>query len=329
MKARDVAFIGNPTKSGAACDQDAFLIGGTDTTSGNSTTSMFQGYGSSFENCTFDHIRRGFYGRNAGNAFQIGNPVWSLTCGSDATAAAIEFDGTGLDGVGNLVINPVIEMNNYVYGVKLGPHGQHTFINPGFYDGSATTLACFRLEGGSVANIAIGGWYSLTGDKFVSSDGTASNSITILRGSGMATPFVFGGPTTKVQPNYPTGSESTRVFEVKRSANEPVNPDMSLLTVSQSGQVSASGPTPKFVAGTVTHDATGLIQATGNLSLYAAADTNRIIIQRGLLSLRHMATSARPAATIGAGTIYHDDTLGFPVYSDGTVWRKLGTDTVV
>lgn len=322
---QDVTFFGALT--GAACNKDAIILGGTDVPADydpHGPSMYFQGYGSAFRDIQFNGIRRGFRGHNAVNAVYIENPVWSTTCGGGPDAAAIEFDGSGLDTIGNLVVNATIEVVAYTYGVRLGPNGKNTFINPGFYDPGAPYAAAFYLFGGSGANVAVGGNYQVPIASFVASDGNSGNDIAIQTGSSF---FGSGGELhrsalTTVQPTAASASNDHSIFEVRRSVSEETNPNTVNLRVQANGAVRADGPSAQFKAGNTRISNSGVVSDSGPLALYAGTEGHPIQPYRGYFRERSRSTDTRPSASgLGVGTCYYDTTVGKPVWSDGTVWR--------
>ena len=145
------AFVG--AKTGAACDQDAIVCGGTKNIEGQSGWDHgFQGYGTLVEGNFFSGIRRIVYGRTFFNANRIiGNTAWT-TCGHSA-GAAIELDGdaageaSGSFAVGNVISDNLIEMPNYLYGIRLRYASRNTIRHNNLYDAhDATTQVGVMVE---------------------------------------------------------------------------------------------------------------------------------------------------------------------------------------
>jgi len=338
---KNVTVAGNPSKSGAACDQDAIILGGTSATSGNLVTSWFSGYGTHIQDISFSRIRRGVYARAGCNAITVTNPTFDIYCGGTAGYAAIEIDGLALDGVANVFINPVIEMTNYVYGVRIGPNGHNVFINPGFYDMGSSFLACFYLFGGSSANLSIGGWNGNVDPsvKWVAGDGNSGNSISVQASNCFYTPITFAGNPASggisgvvVCPAAATGVETSKLLRVVRSTLEATNPNVEIASVWQNGQINTQGASASLnvTNGTSVANYTdsSIIKPSGDLLLYAGTgSTDSIRLMRGTFQIKTFTTAGRPAANAkGAGTMYYDTTVSKPVWSDGTTWRDaMGT----
>lgn len=153
----DCAFIGNPSKAGATCDQDAIVCGGTVSATGNSVSDGFQGYGTLIQSNYFNKIRRAIYGRMYFNGNNIrDNTIWNQ-CGGGA--AAIEIDGDPLGGaslaVGNNITGNLIELGTYTYGIKLSHADNNTLAANSGFDKTSST-ATVRIESTCNFNTVIG-----------------------------------------------------------------------------------------------------------------------------------------------------------------------------
>jgi hypothetical protein len=120
----DCAFTGS--KTGTACDQDAVILGGTDTIGSRNATSAFGGYGSYVNNNFFSGIRRCVVLQNWSNSNVIRDNTVSASCGA-ATAgiAPIELDSGGTGSIddhhcmGNFISGNLLEIANYSHGIIL------------------------------------------------------------------------------------------------------------------------------------------------------------------------------------------------------------------
>jgi hypothetical protein len=192
LRLTGVAFWGNPGKSATACDQDAIVLGGTNTgTSDGTANSPFQGYDTVIERCSFDRIRRGVYLRTYANGVVIANNIWGHNCGSNlAGGAAIESLGdvtnadSGLDITGN-----VVEMGGYPYAIKCQYTLNAYIAGNNYYDQSATTLAYIRLESNAIYNTIIAGFHSDTKPHVSEAVGAAGNNTIITGHQAQATLF--------------------------------------------------------------------------------------------------------------------------------------------
>lgn len=155
-KISDNQFYGS--KNGVLNDQDAIILGGTGTVSDGSSTAPFQGYGGYIQHNHFNHIRRAVYGRTYVNGFPVTeNTVWEQAGSNLAGGAAIEFvDSSGVNSnAGNLIERNLIEVINYVYGVKFSANGVWNSVKAnGCFDGDlgVVFVACTRFEGNSKFN---------------------------------------------------------------------------------------------------------------------------------------------------------------------------------
>jgi len=155
-----VAFYGNPTRAGTACDQDAIVLGGLTETIDGANTAPFQGYGTRIHGTFFDRIRRAVYLRTYANGVQVTDLcVWNK-CGSNlAGGAAIELLGlSNSTCTGNYIVGNLIEMVNYAYAVKAAYAVNNTFGPNNLFDMTATTLAAYRFEAGANYNLVTDGY---------------------------------------------------------------------------------------------------------------------------------------------------------------------------
>ncbi len=152
-------FYGSADKGFSTCDQDAILLGGVGSLlhTGN-PDAPFQGYGTVIDTNFFDRIRRAcFFRTYCANTSFVNNVLWQH-CGSDATAAGLEFDGVN-NVSGNYIAGNLIEMTARVYGIKLTNSNSNTFSHNSFTDAAvgAVALALIKIVSGG-SNIIIGGF---------------------------------------------------------------------------------------------------------------------------------------------------------------------------
>ena len=148
------AFIGNPSKKGTQCDQDAIVLGGSNVpASGDfdlTDNGPFQGYGSIIEGNWFNRIRRIVHGQVYSNGSIIrDNTAWQF-CGSNLTGGAcIEINpgaSAGSSAFGNVISSNLIEVANYPYGILIDYAQGNTLSQNNFYDQQTTTLAYIRMN---------------------------------------------------------------------------------------------------------------------------------------------------------------------------------------
>lgn len=149
----DTSWVGNPSKAGVTCDQDAIVLGGTTTNLDDSDNAAFQGYGTVIRENNFHRIRRAVLFQNFANGVIVrDNNIW-VSCGSNlANGAAIEFAPTAGTGIfGNVVDSNLIETLGYVYPIKLAGTGGMdvsgcSITHNNFYDPAGGTLGYIRLD---------------------------------------------------------------------------------------------------------------------------------------------------------------------------------------
>ena len=117
LHAHNMTVRGNLTKTGTACDQDAFVLGGTTATYDNTVASGFAGYGAAITHCRFDHIRRAVYMRVWVNGVTVSRNWINAACGSNLGTSGAPFEiDTGAVGFarGNLFEQNTIQLGNGV-----------------------------------------------------------------------------------------------------------------------------------------------------------------------------------------------------------------------
>lgn len=157
--------IGSPDRHRTTCDQDAFILGGTNTPSApdydTTDNGPFQGYGTVIEKNYFGRIRRGVLGQTYANANVVQNNNFWNTCGSNLTdGCAIEFIGdVASEASGNYITGNLIEMPGYKYGIQLTRAHQNIIIGNGCYDPEPThSVAAVHLGTDATWNLVIDGF---------------------------------------------------------------------------------------------------------------------------------------------------------------------------
>jgi hypothetical protein len=318
VRIHDFYMSGNQAGIGAPT-QDGFVLGSTSATNGSSATAPFQGYGSRIYDGVFDCIRSGVLGQTWCNNVTFGpNLVFATSCGGDATHGAYTFNGQGHHLTeGNVILSGFVEAMHYVYGIVCIDASENIGVGVGFWDPGAGFLGCGYDDSASLSLLGCYGPGS-----FVGAIGPSLFSG-VARGA-----WVFGGTPGQIDgtalvtvrpANYEPADGLAEMIEVRRSLGEGINPNAVEFKVNYQGDVTASG-TGSFGGGVVELGASGIV-ATGNLVVYAGADTNVIRATRGLFADRIFTTAARPAASIGSGACYWDTTLHALGVSDGTTWH--------
>lgn len=146
----DLLISGSPNQWQATCDQDAIVLGGTDTTQvGGVLTSAFAGYGGYIRNVSFSRIDRAVYARNFVNGIPITQCWIDRSCGSARTgtaAAPFIIDAGGLapahESYCNLIRENCIEVEGgYAYGIVLGQGTRYTVVeHNSFFDSGPNYL---------------------------------------------------------------------------------------------------------------------------------------------------------------------------------------------
>ena len=195
LKIHDCAFVGNQSKGGTSCDQDAIVLGGRTYTIDGATTedSPFQGYGTVIRSNYFGRIRRAVFGQQFCNGVVVrDNNVW-ISCGSNLPGgAAIELLGTVASHVfGNVIDANLIEVANYPYGIKLDLAEVNTISGNGFFDGAGgTTLGYIRFSSvnGKFNNVICG--YGSTAFPHVSEAIVGQNTVLNSNNGGQSFQYV-------------------------------------------------------------------------------------------------------------------------------------------
>jgi len=325
---RDNSWSGNAAKYHETCDQDAIVLGGSSTTQGGDTaSSAFGGYGTVIERNYFDRIRRGIYGRAHCNSVVIRDNMWQGTCGSDNTAGALEFDGTGAVALSNYMSGNLIEMLGYVYGYVFRNSGSNKVFGDSFWDAGDNTLASIRLvSADSVDN-------EFLGCRFVSPqiiDDTGSDAYIATVGRRVISPMEFQKRLV-YRPGTEVGEGTDIFFGMYRSVSDPVNPNEKIFSITKGGALYIAG-TESTPNGSITVKNYGSYQtsygvegvvSTRNLNLYANTVNDYVRIARGFFALPVYTSDARPNVNGRAGSIIYDSDLAKCILHNGTAWVNM------
>lgn len=353
MWVHDVTVLGHSTKQGQACDQDAFVLGGVDTKDiGGAVNSIWQGYGTVIERIYFDRIRRGVWGRASVNGLAVRNSLWTVRCGATPAEAALELDGMSVVNaayiqVGNVITDNIFEVTAYPRPIRIRNSKKNYFAGNGFYDYTALFESVYTLTGEASltdGNSMDDAYYEsamVTNDELIDVTGIINGSaVPIIRtGNNLRNVQLSTGPDggpLLVQPHKALADESTLILNVRRAVQEVTRGNADVIRLQNNGSMALRGLSAGLNVGPdgnsgVAYDASGPQRlGAGNLLLAAGSDNNTVTVGLGALRLRQRSTAARPAAaTVGRGAVIFEDTLGFPIYSDGTNWRSFATDAVV
>ncbi len=163
VQVQSVEFHGNPQKSGATCDQDAIILGGTGTdlwTGG--ANAPFQGYGSVIRGNYFNHIRRGVWLRTYANGVVIeGNTWWQNTGSNLPGGAAIELQGIPSDFCsGNYVTGNIVEMGGYEHAVTAAYSIHNVLVGNGWYDAGSRVVSFVHFGTAAIQNLLVDGFHA-------------------------------------------------------------------------------------------------------------------------------------------------------------------------
>jgi hypothetical protein len=319
--AHHMTVLGNPTKSGSTCDQDAFILGGTTTATNNTgPTDAFQGYGSVIAECHFNRVRRAVYLRTYANSVVVRDNNLGSECGGDC---AFEIDATagfvrGCEFSGNL-----LEMPGYLYGfVVSGAANNNTFAANSFWDGNAGAnrqLYCYYFNSGANGNTVIGPVQNDAGTSRFLYDANTSVPNHVIDGTLYGAMYFQNAVTI-------TGATT-----MSGAAN--VDGLLSL----RDGMSAAP-----VISGTLARLGYGSgvpywsIQNSGSpvdsrlLRGYNSSGTPVIELdtKSGFVRIAGGPTGSRPWTGFGDGTQWFDTTLEKPIWLCGSVWRDASGNAV-
>lgn len=153
LRIHDNVFIG--TASGTSACNDVFILGGTGTTNGNLTTSLFSGYGSTIRENSFEQIRRVALLQSGANNIQFVDNNVDANSGF-STGGAFEFNPT-TQASGNYIAGNLFEATNYEFfsnvTTNTGTVTMNDFVGNGLFDSSATTSAYFNWNAITNTNV--------------------------------------------------------------------------------------------------------------------------------------------------------------------------------
>lgn len=310
------AFIGNIANSGTNCQQDAILLGGTGNGEGTDDIQAgFQGYGTKLQDNYYGHIRSVVFQTYA-NAIEVQNETFSTSCGSNlAQGAPFRFQpmaGFGASGV--KIIGGTVEMGGYPYVVALMNDSQaNTFDNIGAYDDGATTLGYIYAGASNCSyNYVQVGLFNQSKPSVAGNAGTiATWTIIDPRNQNSYMPGGVTMPTI----TFANGLGSTRQATISSGGRiwSAVTPD----TTSGGPMSINTGPGGSYFDLTAFsqrfYDQAGVLMA----EIMAGKGAGAIRVGAG-------ATGNRPpAATVGAGSLWYDTTVGKLIVSTGSAWQVV------
>jgi hypothetical protein len=317
----DCAFFGARSLTGSACVQDGIILGGTTRSYGSGADFAFGGYGSVVRRNFFSSIRTAVRCNVWAESNVIDYNMISTECGG---TAAIILDTTSTPGTmttdvphlsGNILSSNRIAITNYTYGVLAKGNVRRTMaFGNTFWDNSLSTcLAAYRTD--TVSGDAAGGQFTIFGayneaPALLSDPVGQSAAYNVDNNYG--TTFWNGAATFHANVAIDSGGQ----LSVTNTAVSAV-----LAGVGGGSGVgyfqfaNAGNPTTRTVLRAI--DSSSATQATIDPTGTAAVSVGvGKVIKTG-----NGVTGSRPAASIGAGSVWYDTTLSKPIWSDGTVWR--------
>lgn len=253
----DCGFIGSPSRSGTNCDQDVWVLGGTNASAAvvggvierdynDEVDAPFQGYGTVIRDCHFNRVRRAILMQDDVNGILISGLHIQGNSGSNIGDAAAAIDLQAGIHTDTALIKPVtsnkiafclIEQPGYTVGIALRRAINTQLISNDFYDTLPAANANIQLDNDSRNNLIIQGWGESGDCPGVLDNTTGGGGNTIITSqSNIESKFqgpirVTGTPTFEtsirayaqannvdIQPLATVASENTALFRMRRSA---------------------------------------------------------------------------------------------------------------
>ncbi len=264
-------------KKDGNCDDDFWIAGGVgvlvdgEMVFDNSETSPFQGYGSLVQNCFFNGVRRGLFGRTFFNANRFINNTFWQQCGSNLSVGArapIEIVGGATSGsTSNSIKNNLLEIRgHYDYGIILDKCNWTEITGNDTYDAEGQFISPVYVKDNCVATMI---WASLAdnGGVYVTAENDDFSSIILITAetarqsrfpsinaipSSAANPNRFGASRfvasgtgvnpacLTIQPEDGPGN-NTEVFQIVRQADASTDPGVQIFAVSHRGEITVGG----------------------------------------------------------------------------------------
>jgi len=197
--------IWSGTASGASAVNDALILGGTGTTSGNLTTSIFQGYGSVIRDNIFAQVKRAaLFQSGANNIVFTANYVQNS---GNPTGAPVEFapSASGSQSSSNYITGNLFELPAYKFCISV-TQGQtvtgNMFVGNGCWDTAsapADTTALYNFAAGQY-NTVIPGISNVTTSSGITLSAGANVSLNNFVSSLMANSTTAVNPVALVIP---------------------------------------------------------------------------------------------------------------------------------
>jgi hypothetical protein len=356
-KFHNLTVVGNPSKTHAQCDQDAFVFGGNTNIYTTTATGPFGGYGGSVTSCSFDRIRRAVWCRVYCTINIFDNHINQAAGAADGTAAAIDID-VDTAGVGfcndNRVFNNYIETQGYVYGIAIRGGRNNTVVNNGFWDPTpGHTLASVYCSETALNNLVVNLSEGETTIDFI--DAHPGNNMFVGRDNTHGGMKILGG-VNFADTGKATLYEGALVVEGNGvDANAPLQVKPNQTTIPGDGaelirvaRHIGAGWHPGETAFSVRHDGTAVIPlpgtgvnmqdgyihdgklwkrwSAGNIDLDPSGGAVVCVNQTPFYA--GTGTTAQRPTGVFDGAQYNDTTIGKPIWRFGGAWKDAAGNVV-
>ena len=307
LNLHDNSFEGALGLSGVNCATDAIILGGTNAAYGTGPNDAFGGYGTLIKHNYFERIRRGIVANVWAESNDFEYNVWSNSCGGDCailiTTECTTPTGDDPHNAGNKLSFNRYCGSRYVTLVKVLGSSNILSIGNTAWDNSWGICRTMFWLGKAVVDGVLGGGEGAYPPRIVSMDAHDECSP--------------DGPF------YYSAELGTDKYGVQLSG-------WSTGDLYQKGFYSNTGGM-ECVGTFYAKSGLRLQNTTGSVTrvIMDGTSLNPIQPQTGImLGMGSGTTAQRPGVSYGKG-IYFDTTLGYPIYSDGTNWRKLSDNAIV
>jgi len=324
----DVSFIGNQTKAGTTCDQDAIILGGTNLPIGTDFDTTedgpFQGYGSCINNIWYSRIRSGIMLGNYANQINISNLTFWQLCGGDA-AIKLNYSDTADNIFGSIIENILVEASFYTHAIIAKKYSRALISNVGCYDydGNPSWISPIRLELCNALTI-IAGFWGMGDDPYITTvSGQWYEMATLISRPLTA----FGCPVEaklgiEIRAN---GGGADGSLKFARPVDALTGPQAQFAVYGRKWMTDGSGDNMEIDTGEggsfldIRAWSVRIKNQTGAQSgIELMAGTNF----KGAMKTGIGFTDQRPSASgCGKGAFWFDAEINKPIWSDGTNWR--------
>jgi len=149
---------------------DGIILGGTDGTPGNASTSPFQGYGTVIENNFFDQMRQTVVLYAHANGVSVSKNTVSATCGYSTGAPFVIMGSSNGRVYSSVFRDNLIEALQYAYGFYIDYGTRNQFYGNGVWDAGGSYASDYYLTSHGTNNFIVS---SESGGTILSGDATA------------------------------------------------------------------------------------------------------------------------------------------------------------